>query len=941
MALDLIRYAFAAGEVAPSLYWRGDMEQFDFGLKLAKNFFVDFKGGLSTRPGTEFLEFVMDDDQPTKFFDFRFAPDEANTFGILFGSDYVRFFQRDGYILEAAKTITGVTQANPAVVTSAAHGFANGDWIKIAGVAGMTQLNGKTFQVANVATNTFELQSVPAIVNVNSTAYGAYTSGGTASRIYTISSPYDPDDLEELKAFQLRDNIRLTHRSYPIKNLIRNSNTDWEIENETIGNDKEIPDNLAWETSRPATGDDLKYGAAYTVTAVYQDGIESRASEYLLVDESDDWSQVSANITVTWDAIDDVAFYNVYRSIIVEEADIKLTRAQQVGYLGQAFGPIFIDNNIIPDFTATPPLFSNPFANSKITAINITAGGTLYTASDTVVVTGAPGAGFIGYPVVGEGGVILAVVVVDGGANYVTPVVSFTSGTGSGATATATVSEATGNYPAVSGVFQQRQIYASTTNEPLAVFAGKPGKFSNFDVSQIVADNDSYEFELDAAEIAPIRHMVATRGGLLLLSELGIWQLSGGQEGVVTPKNALAEPQSFAGCSNLPPITVGTDILYSEEIGTVRLLSYNDNSKVYGGLDVSILSNHFFTSAKYLTSWGFAYAPYSLVWGVRSDGALLSFTLVKEQKVYAWCQHWTKGLFLDTLTIRTPRDSDTYFMVKRYLSGRWTKCLEAFASRQVAHVEDAWAVDCGLATSHVYPAAGLQLSASSGTVTATATAGVFASGDVGKVLRACGAKGVVTAFTDSTHITVALTRDATELLAEDDDETPLPCEQGEWSLDATFTSVSGLDHLNGQTVSAFADGNVYSDLTVTNGAVTLPEPASYAVVGLPFVCRAQTLPFVVPGQAVEARRKKVVGAATSLLNSSGLRIGSDFVKMYPLRQRPADYWGEPLVALDGVQFAEVDGKWESEATVCWEVRDPLPVTILGVLTSVDFGDDQN
>jgi hypothetical protein len=79
--------------------------------------------------------------------------------------------------LGAAKTITAVTQANPAVVTSNAHGLLEGDIVTIAAVVGMTQLNGKTFIVANPSTNTFEL------FGVDSTAYGAYTSGGTATPV--------------------------------------------------------------------------------------------------------------------------------------------------------------------------------------------------------------------------------------------------------------------------------------------------------------------------------------------------------------------------------------------------------------------------------------------------------------------------------------------------------------------------------------------------------------------------------------------------------------------------------------------------------------------------------------------------------------------------------------------------------------------------------------
>lgn len=74
----------------------------------------------------------------------------------------------------AAKTITGITAADPPVVTSAAHGYTNGQIVYISGVVGMTQLNGRVFVVANQTTNTFELKGIAAA------GYTAYSSGGSA-----------------------------------------------------------------------------------------------------------------------------------------------------------------------------------------------------------------------------------------------------------------------------------------------------------------------------------------------------------------------------------------------------------------------------------------------------------------------------------------------------------------------------------------------------------------------------------------------------------------------------------------------------------------------------------------------------------------------------------------------------------------------------------------
>ena len=59
MSNNLIQYAFGSGEISPKLYGRSDLEKYDLGVALAKNFFVDYNGGLSTRPGTEFLDRIQ------------------------------------------------------------------------------------------------------------------------------------------------------------------------------------------------------------------------------------------------------------------------------------------------------------------------------------------------------------------------------------------------------------------------------------------------------------------------------------------------------------------------------------------------------------------------------------------------------------------------------------------------------------------------------------------------------------------------------------------------------------------------------------------------------------------------------------------------------------------------------------------------------------------
>ena len=104
------------------------------------------------------------------------------------------YFVDSGLTLDVPKTITGFTNANPIVVTSASHGFTNGDTVDITrikvndpdsnrGWVPDTEIEGTGYTVAGVTTNTFQLQNNG--VNVNGTAFKVYQSDGQVRKAVT------------------------------------------------------------------------------------------------------------------------------------------------------------------------------------------------------------------------------------------------------------------------------------------------------------------------------------------------------------------------------------------------------------------------------------------------------------------------------------------------------------------------------------------------------------------------------------------------------------------------------------------------------------------------------------------------------------------------------------------------------------------------------------
>jgi hypothetical protein len=113
-------------------------------------------------------------------------------------------------------------------------------------------------------------------------------------------------------------------------------------------------------------------------------------------------------------------------------------------------------------------------------------------------------------------------------------------------------------------------------------------------------DSDAYQFTIAGQEVNVIRHLLSMPGGLVIFSDGGVVQLTGGSSNptnpaAVTPSSAVIVPQSYYGASDVPPIVINYDILYVQSEGSiVRDLSYNFFVNIYTGSDLTLLSSHFF-----------------------------------------------------------------------------------------------------------------------------------------------------------------------------------------------------------------------------------------------------------------------------------------------------------------------------------------------------------
>ena len=218
--------SFTSGELSPRLDGRIDLEKYFSGTKTLENMVIHPHGGASRRPGTKFISEVKTSANTTRLIPFEFST--TQTYIMEFGNEYIRFFKDNGIITEAAKTISGITKADPGVVTASSHGYSNGDYVIISSVVGMTELNGRQFKVAGVTTNTFQLQDMDGN-NFDTSSLTTYASAGSAFKIYQITSPYTTAQLFDIKFAQSADVMYLVHPDVDIRKLTRTGHTSWTL----------------------------------------------------------------------------------------------------------------------------------------------------------------------------------------------------------------------------------------------------------------------------------------------------------------------------------------------------------------------------------------------------------------------------------------------------------------------------------------------------------------------------------------------------------------------------------------------------------------------------------------------------------------------------------------------------------------------------------------
>jgi len=429
-------------------------------------------------------------------------------------------------------------------------------------------------------------------------------------------------------------------------------------------------------------------------------------------------------------------------------------------------------------------------------------------------------------------------------------------------------SDTTG-HPSSVTFFEQRLVFAGTSNEPQTLFFSRSGDYENMDanIGGTIADDDAIIYTIASNQVNAIRFMTATRT-LIVGTAGGEFTVSGGGTDVaITPTNILIKKQSNHGAANVDAISAGNATLFLQRAKRkIRELAYNFDVDGYLAPDMTILAEHITEGG--ITQMAYQQEPNQIVWMTRSDGELVGLTYQREQQVTAWHRQIFGGSFgsgnavCESVAVIPTDDTEyqVYVIVKRTINSITRRYVEYLNNFDFTETDN-----------------------------------------------------TTFNFLDS---------------------------QLDYSGSAT-TTITGLEHLEGQVVSILADGSTHPDKTVSSGAITLDRSSTKVKVGLSYTSLLQTmrLDAGAANGTSQGKTKRIYDISLRLFESVGVEVGPDLSNMerIPFRSS-ADDMDTAIPVFTGDKEIEFRGNYETDGFIFVRQTQPLPLTVLSLYPNLVTND---
>jgi len=158
---------------------------------------------------------------------------------------------------------------------------------------------------------------------------------------------------------------------------------------------------------------------------------------------------------------------------------------------------------------------------------------------------------------------------------------------------------------------------------------------------------------------------------------------------------------------------------------------------------------------------------------------------------------------------------------------------------------------------------------------------------------------------------------------------------------SAVTTISGLDHLEGQTVSILANGATHPDKTVSSGSITLDRSSTNVKVGLGYSSILQTMRLDAGSQngTSQGKTKRIYEITIRLFESIGVEVGETLTNMERIPFRTsADPMDEGIPPFTGDKAVEFRGNYDTDGFIFVRQTQPLPLTILSLYPELQTND---
>lgn len=321
------------------------------------------------------------------------------------------------------------------------------------------------------------------------------------------------------------------------------------------------------------------------------------------------------------------------------------------------------------------------------------------------------------------------------------------------------------------------------------------------------------------------------------------------------------------------------------------------------------------------------------VWLTSGRAIELLFRREGDIDIAAWHDVVTDGRVECVAVLNRENQDHVYFSTRRKTTAAgWVRAIERYSDERYIAPDGFGHFDGAVRLKLTKPATIATPSGTTGSVTVITDESAFVVGDVGAVLWINGGRGQITGFTNATTVTMTV---LSQLLSD------RPAAGGTWGYGQKMTTITGLSHLEGETVHLYGDRKSLGTAVVASGAVTLPEACSTALVGRKMRSRWKSLKLSYGAQKGTAlTMPKAVKGLGALLYQTGAQVtfGPSFDKQWPIKTRTDEPWDEPVRFFSGEKELTFDGGFGVDPRLCLQVDGPDPATIAGLIPRLDERD---